>query len=111
MLVHRRLVEMLQLIDQHNLSEEPKTECAYLLEQVAEIWSMCSLHSFLTSPFPILRIKEAQSDQQGVKEEKMLKVGQLFDRLVMIDPIRGKYWETRSRTVAISRDNSHGEQN
>jgi hypothetical protein len=38
-----RLVDMLQLIDQHNESEEPKTECGYLLEQVAEIWSMSCL--------------------------------------------------------------------
>ena len=34
---------MLQLIDQHNESEEPKPQCAYLVEQVAEIWFVSSI--------------------------------------------------------------------
>lgn len=70
---------MLQLIDQDQESEEQKPVCSYLLEQVADIWQ-----------------KEAHASSAGIDQEKLQKAGQLFSRLVIVDPIRGKYWESRA---------------
>lgn len=60
-----------RLIDMLTLFDREGTiECSYLLEHVADIW---------------------------VKEQKLVEAADLFERLIQMDQIRGKYWEKRMR--------------